>query len=70
MKPQLVAGLLFSIIVSGGAAAAALAAGWGPLAAVAAYSLAGSLTLVPGAIWAAYAPEPEPRVKRHKAVVA
>lgn len=58
---KIVGCMFVSMLVGGGCAAAALAAGWGPLAGLAIYSASGSASLVSTAALAAYAPSP--RVK-------
>ena len=66
VKPKLVACLFFSMLVGGACAVAVVTAGGGPLAGLAAYSLAGSITLVPSAFWAAYEPRPRTASGRSK----
>jgi hypothetical protein len=56
-----------SIVVGGACAGAVVVAGWGPLAGLAIYSVAGSATLVPSALLAAHEPRAKNKSARAKA---
>ena len=59
MNSKLVGSMVFSLVVGGVCAGAALGSGWGFLAALGVYSFTGSATLVPVALWASAEPKPK-----------
>ena len=63
MNPKLIGCMFFSMAAGGVCAGLALWSGGGVLVALGVYSLAGSATLVPAALWAAA----EPRARRGSA---
>lgn len=65
---KIVGCMFISMLVGGGCAAAALSAGWGPLAGLAIYSATGSATLVSTALLAARAPTPRAKCRPAAAV--
>ncbi len=64
MNAKLVGSMFFSMFIGGACAGATLWSGGGFLVALGVYSLAGSVTLVPAAYWAASEQAPRQRAAR------